>query len=520
MKNKVKAALALALCVIIGMPLFAAGQKQQSGASPAGNTSKEVHLVGYLLGDELVGMADVMQAINAKLKQDINTTMEIRYIGWGDLASKYPLVLASGDLDWIYTAPWAYYNQEGAKGAFAELTQDMFKTYMPRHFAALDPAAYKQATIAVNGKKGVYMIPTSSPDKKVTSVIIRKDLRQKYGLPEIKRFSDIEPYLAAIKNNEGGMTPLMLDNTYDIKRPFSDQLTERGLTNTDIFPATGAGLNVWYDFRNTNGTISTIFDPAIRGGAVEVAKIVKSWYDKGYINSDAFGNKVRSKESFSQGKSGVGFGNSIDLQSNMATAVDNGWDVEIIPIVPPDRKSARDAYTNNGVAIAATSKNVERTMMALDLLMQEKSYVMLDYFGIEGKNYVMTADGKVGMPAGVTNDNNTYPIDRAGFWFVSKDLQPPLASWTDSYIAHRKELDGILVNNPLNGFVINKDPIKTEDANCSNVFIQYGQPLFLGAVADIDAGFADLEKNAKAAGYDRCVQEAKTQLAAYIQSLN
>ena len=252
---------------------------------------------------------------------------------------------------------------------------------------------------------------------------------------------------------------------------------------------------------------------------IDIAKKVKTWYDKGYINTDAFGNRIRSKESFAQGKSGVGFGNSVDLQSNIATAIDNGWDVEIIPILSPDRKAARDAYTNNGVGIAANTKNTERTLMALDLLMQEKSYVMLSYFGIEGKNYMMTRDGKVGMPAGVTNDTNTYPIDRAGFWFVSKDIQPPLASWTDNYIKHREELTGILINNALNGFVINKDPVKTEDANCTNVFLQYGQPLFVGAVANVDTAFAELERNAKAAGYDRCVEEARKQMAAFVQSL-
>src|SRR5690554_5409040 len=51
-------------------------------ATPEGiDTSEEVHIVGYLLGDELVGMPKVMEALNAKLKEDINATMEIRYIG-------------------------------------------------------------------------------------------------------------------------------------------------------------------------------------------------------------------------------------------------------------------------------------------------------------------------------------------------------------------------------------------------------------------------------------------------------
>jgi putative aldouronate transport system substrate-binding protein len=507
--------------VLIICAVFASCQKKEAVAASGGggaDTSKEVHLVGYLLGDEQVGMENVMKELNVKLKKDINATMEIRYIGWGDLASKYPLVLASGDLDFIYTAPWAFYSQEAMKNAFYELTQDSIKTYMPRHYAALDPAAYKQAEVTVNGKRSIFMIPTSTPDKKSSAILIRKDLREKYGLPPIKKFTDIEPYLAAV-NNEPGMTPMMLDNTYDVKRPFGDLLMETGYSGEDIFSATAGGLNILYEWQKPDVRVFTYFDEPNRSAVIEVSKKVKTWYDKGYINSDLFGNTVRSKEAFAQGKSGVAFGNSIDLQSNMATAVDNGWDVEIIPIVGPDGKYPRDAYTNNGIALAAKTKNPERTLMALDLIMQEPSYVMLTYFGIEGKNYVIKSDGKVGNPPGVTADSNTYPIDASGFWFVSKDLMPPLESWTDSYVEHRKNLtDSILANNFFNGFVTNKDATKTEEANCLNVFMQYGQPLFAGAVKDVDASFAELEKNAKAAGYDKIVEEAKKQMAAYVSA--
>ncbi len=488
--------------------------------TPSGvDLSKEVHLVGYLLGDELVGMPKVMEQLNAKYKQDINATMEIRYIGWGDLASKYPLVLASGDLDWIFTAPWAYYTQEAQKGAFLEMNEDMIKTYMPLHYAALDPVAYSQVTLDIGGEKKWYMICTSSPDKKVSAVLLRKDLREKYGVPEIKKLSDIEPYLEAIKQNEAGMTPMMLDNTYDVKRPWTDQMTEIGMVGTDMYSATGGGLNIWYDWSVTTGEVFTIFDEPYRQASIDTAALVKGWYDKGYINPDVFGNTVRSKEAFAQGKSAVGFGNSVDLQSNIATAVDNGWEVDIIPIVRPDGKAPRDAFSNNGVALAAGCKNPERALMALDLMMQEPSYVMLTYFGIEGENYAMTADGKVGLPEGITNDSNTYPVDVAGFWFVSKDLQPPLESWTDSYIAHREQLTGILINNPMNGFQTNKEPTKTEEANCNNAFMQYGQPLFLGAVKDVDAAFAEMETNVKAAGYDKIVEEAKKQIAEFVATL-
>ncbi|MDR3146157.1 MAG: extracellular solute-binding protein, partial [Treponema sp.] len=369
------------------------------GSGTGVDTSKEVNLVGYLLGaDEHVGLKKVMEAVNAKMKNDINATVEIRFIGWGDLASKYPLILASGDLDWIYTSSWAYYVQESQKGAFMEITEDMVKTYMPRHYAVLDPEAYKQVQVNINGEKKMFMIAKTSPMRMTPAFLLRKDLREKYGIPPISRFTDIEPYLEAIKGNEPGMIPLMLNNSYDVKRPFTDLLREAGIESTDIFSVTGAGLNIMYDYRDPSGKIFTCFEEPYRSAAIQICKRIKEWFDKGYINSDVFGNIAMSKDSFAQGKSGVALGHSLDLPVNIATAVANGWDPEIIPILGPDRKYPLGRYNNDGVALAASCKNPERALMALDLLMDEHGYKMLTSFGIEGENYIITPDGKIGVP--------------------------------------------------------------------------------------------------------------------------
>src|SRR5208283_1130832 len=141
---------------------FAGGQTE-NGAAPAGQ--KEVKLVGYLLGAAPPGMPDVMTELNARLKKDLNTTMEINYIGWGDMQAKYPLVLAAGeDIDWIFTANWSFYFQEAAKGAFLELSDSMLKENMPLHTKVLSAAAWNQVRLP-NGK--IYMIPTPTPDRKV-----------------------------------------------------------------------------------------------------------------------------------------------------------------------------------------------------------------------------------------------------------------------------------------------------------------------------------------------------------------
>src|SRR5690606_37208593 len=124
------------------------------------DNSEEVKLIGYLLGEAPKGMPDVMAALNEKLKQDINATLELNYIGWGDVASKYPLIHDSGeDVDFVFAADWNYYISESNKGAFAKISDERFKTYMPRNYAKQDPAAYEAAK--VNGKQ--YMIPTTTP---------------------------------------------------------------------------------------------------------------------------------------------------------------------------------------------------------------------------------------------------------------------------------------------------------------------------------------------------------------------
>jgi putative aldouronate transport system substrate-binding protein len=295
-------------------------------------------------------------------------------------------------------------------------------------------------------------------------------------------------------------------------------MTERGMIGSDTYFATGGGLNIMYDWQDTSGKIFTFFEEPYRSNAIEVCKIVKRWFDLGYVNTDVFGNQVRSKESYAQGKSAVAFGNSGDLVAPMIMAGENGWESEEIAILLPGGKSARDAYTNNGVALAATCRNPERVLMALDKIFDDPEYCMLERIGIEGENYIINSEGKIALPPGITAEGNTYPD--TFFWFASQTVLPSRADWPETYIAHLKDLDTILVNNPMTGFELNKADVRTEEANCSSVFAQYGMPLFAGAVGNVETAFAELEQKARAAGYERLVEESKKQILEFVSPLN
>lgn len=505
--------LRLVTCVLILALIIsgcAGGGGEQEGGSSAGSngdTSKHVKLVGYLLGDAPPGMNAVVEELNRKLTEDINAEIEFRYIGWGDMASKYPLVLAAGDdVDFIFTANWAYYSQEAAKGAFREITMEEIEKFMPKHYEATNSVAWEEAKI---GEK-IYMIPTSSPDQKVPVTIIRGDLRKKYGIPEIKRFQDIEPYLAAIKANEPAMIPINADSQYDFAKTFSNLQWEMGPATVDTMLITNGWSGTHTEWDDPEGKVYSQFDPYIKDQQIKISKIVKDWYDKGFINKNAMSNKVRSKDAFEQGKSAVAYGNTTDIQTTLAKAQEQGWEVEIIPNLSPKGTYPQDPYINNGVAIAANSKNPDRAMMALDLIMEEPTYNKLVYFGIEGINYV-EKDGKIDLPEGVTADNNTYSPDAAGFWFTNKSQFPPMANWTEQYAALRESLKDILVPYVYNAFSADTSKIKTELANMNTVGTQYQLPIQGGIVKDVEQAYAELEAKAKAAGMDRVIAEAEQQ---------
>ena len=492
-----------------------------SGTSSANtngvDTSKSVKLTGYLLGDEQQGLADVVAQLKDKLQKDINATMDLKYIGWGEMSSKYPAVLAAGtDIDWIFTAPWSYYNLQASKGAFLEITDDMIQKYMPLHSKATPKVAWEQCKI--EGK--IYMIPTSTPDQKCSAAVIRGDLIKKYNLPVPTKFSDLTDYFKAIKDNEPGMIPLDMDKQYDLGNVAGYLINDNIPPYVDILYTTGSGSGVIYDYSQSKISLTTEFDSVYAPGFITGYKGMKAWYDAGYINNDVFGNSTRSLDSFVQGRSGVAIGNSQDIQNCVSTAQSNGWDPIIIASLQ-NGVYRRDPYSGNGAAIAATSKNPERTLMALDYMMEEESYCKLLYYGIEGTNYKITSDNKIGLPDGVTADSNSYTGEKAGFWFISKAYNLPASTWPDSYTSFVKQsVPGFLVDDPLIAFAPNTDNIKTQVSNVNNAMIQYGNPLAAGAVKDVDQAWAELQKNVEAAGQKDILDEMTKQVNDYIASQN
>ncbi|RPK31461.1 ABC transporter substrate-binding protein [Paenibacillus xylanexedens] len=508
----------LVMMLSLTLLLSACSKGNEDNASSTSNEDptgqKEVVLKGYLLGEAPKGMPEVLETLNKKLKKDINATIELNYISWGDVQSKYPLLLATGeDLDFIFSADWNYYVEQSNKGAFYELKPEDIAKYMPKKSAAMDSAAWEEAKI--NDK--IYMIPKTTPDSNVFVSVLRKDIMAEAGLTEVKHLSEIGSYLEAVKKNHPNMVGLNLDSQVDLPTPYQHLMREKvGFTGGSL----GGGplsQGAAFDFTDpSSGKIYSMVEEPYLSAQKYAANIMKDWYDKGYVNKNPYANKIRSKDNFVEGKSAVAFGNSIDIAATIEAAEAKGIETYIIPSLMPNGKVPMGNHIGAGISIAANSKNPERVMQAFDLIMEDPSYVYLTYFGIEGKNYVVK-DDKVDLPEGLTAETNTYPPDSAGFWFVNKALFKPMSTWPKTYIDFWEKQDEYNTSDyALNGFNFNTENVKTQIANLANASTQYANPIYIGAVKDVDKAFDELNKNLSSAGLEKVKEEAQTQVDAFL----
>ncbi|WNQ12903.1 ABC transporter substrate-binding protein [Paenibacillus aurantius] len=505
--------LTLALLLIVGLVLSACSKQEspnsssspevKSNASPS-ETSKakldKVTLKFVLLGEAPKDNAAVMAEVNKKLEADINATIELSYIPFADISTKYPLVLASPQ-DWDVIFGNVNYVSNATKGGYREITMADVEKFMPLSNKATTKSMWTDTL--VNGK--IYMIPQSFKELDVGTAFYREDLRKKYNVPEIKTFKDLGPYLQAIKDNEKGMLPI--DGTSDdIKNLFGGMLQGWGSFKVQNL--------VNFNIENKDYKMMGLLDPEFAAIYTDAAKTMKDWADKGLLPKNAFTQKTPATDLGKVGKSGLwmtAFENYAQYSSDMAA---NGWSLGALNNLPPGGTALLRPATGNGLSLSPKTKNYERALMAIDLLHQDKSYNMLLAFGIEGKNYKMV-DGKLSV---LNAEANPYPMYGAGWWSNNRDQWPPLTSYTQQYIDTKKALLEHVSPYLLSGFNVDETTIKTEMANISNVYKQYAIPIELGIVKDVDAAVADLIDKYKKAGAQKVVDEVKKQAADFIKS--
>ncbi|MBW5447200.1 DUF3502 domain-containing protein [Cohnella sp. CFH 77786] len=493
----------------------ASAEPSASGsANPAGaDTSKEVKLKMYLLGDKPKDFDLVYAEVNKLLKQDINATVEVSFLSWGDWQQKYPLLFASGeDFDLIYTANWAQYNTQATKGGFLEITKDMLEKYAPKTAASMYPEAWESAKI--DGK--VYMLPMNYKEIQGSISLLRGDLVEKYGLDPKElaaKPENLAKYYDAIVKNEKGLIPVNAAGLgWDGVPLFVPWDKMKGW-----FDLQGTGnLKMYYDSNDPKAKVIPFYQTDL---FVEGVKKAKEWADAGYWSKSAMVSKTADNEAFKTGKAAI-FGQNLSTINSLYTTVNTEhpeWKAMAIDTNfgrPVDLKP----YIQNGVGINKNSKNPERALMMLDLFRNDPRYFDLTFYGIKGKHYDIGADGK---SIKLLADSPNYPPEGACPWGWRDDkLVRPIEGGLPNYDDLRNNMLSTAVNNPvLQAFNFDDSSVKNELAAVGNVLTQYVKPLSFGVVkGSVDDAIADARKRLEKAGAQKIVDEYQRQVDAFLAS--
>jgi len=480
-------------------------------SAPTVDTSERVDLVFYVMGDPPVDEQVVEDALNAKLLEKVNATVDFQFSTWTDWAQKYGLQLTTGGADLIYVANWNNYGTYASSGAFLPL-EDLLQQYGQDLLRIVDEGLLNQCK--VDGT--LYAIPNTWPEYTVNGVNYREDLREKYNLPVPNSIENLEKYLLGIKEKEPNQ-PLLAVTTSE----------SQGLTKAfNAFEV----MNFKYPWVTTDGlpyglaanyeTPSDVYDYWKSQDFVEDCKLMKKWADLGFWSKSALSDP-NIADAFTQGLC-VAEVSGMNPNKNIAA-------VQTFQNEHPEWKAAYVAFgeatgviypaaaTQNATAIPRDSKHPDRAMMVLNLLLSDQELNDLVQYGIKGTHYEVTEDGYYKRLSENFNYEafNTWNLRNNDFKLAQESdklLNTMFAKYQE--LGAKTKFPNINVHG---NFTEDYTAYQVERGAVSDVMRQYLAPIQAGFVTDVEAAIQDFLQRVDNAGLEKCREGFKAQWLSYCE---
>jgi len=480
------------------------GEQKPASENEGASIGEKVELTWYTVGVPHKDTPLVMEKFNEMVLRDFNATVNLNFMGWDDWETKYNLLLTTGEkIDAIFASSWAKYFQYANDGAFMDIT-NLIPQYMPESAKAVPQQDWEE--VKVGGK--IYAVPSTYTEYTPYGLIYREDWRTKYNLPEPTDLDSMEQYLEGIKKNESEVIPLNGGVYMDVRNLYESFTGLEKIANEDdnvikIKSYQTPGDIIAYPFTDEYVTF---------------VKRMKQWADKGFWSKNTLSSKVGTWDTIQTGTSAAGNANPSGAQFLIDTLKINHPDYELayFPYTRFHNYVYSNLAINNGTAIPATATNPERSLMVLDKLRNDPAYFNLMLYGIEGNHFDLTEDGQhLIVPAkGQDPATNTgYDIPSWG-WRNDPLMKTREGQWPGQEEL-KKEFDSIKVPNLFAALVIDYNSVQAEFSAVNQVMQQYGRPLMLGLVPDVDKAVTNYREKLQKAGIDKVIAVVKEQMYAF-----
>ncbi|MDO5434876.1 MAG: ABC transporter substrate-binding protein [Clostridia bacterium] len=485
------------LCVLMAAMLMLAG------LSFAAADEAPVNVVLYLWGGEGNANQDILAELNKVLIEKINCTLEVRYIDWGDIATKYPMIFISDEFDMSFVQAQGDvpFSTLANQGSIIEITDEMLAE-VPTLRDAISATNWDGCR--VNGK--IYAVPCLYSEFTPYGFAYRTSYLEKYGLEKVTSWETMEAYLEAVKAED---FPPINGNSSDANvlfRMFTD-------STADLVYAPGISQDQVY-LTASPAEPTKLSSLVYSDEFVDFCKKMQDWNNRGFFAMDALAASTSAKDNTHHGVSAGYLAHMPDWTGSYGT-VNTDLPGEYVDWWAPavdNGKIVNKAGADNAAAISTTSKHPIETLKVIEQLMCDETCYRLFQYGIYGRQYEIE-NGMAVTPASYDD-----AVDGGGFcgWNFRNDaFNLPYESEDPVRYTLIEEWKKTCIESPYVGFNLDTDAIKSELAAISDVNAQYGVPLLLGKVEDVDAKVAEYREMLTMAGIDTVIAEVEAQLTAF-----
>jgi putative aldouronate transport system substrate-binding protein len=441
--------------------------------------------------------------------------LELRIMLLDNPKEKYPVLYASGTpFTFAFDAPWYFMNSLRDQGHLRPL-----EPYMDQYPNIVK--AIGAPVIEFNYMLGhLYGLPTGFyVGGGASGVVYRKDLLDKYGLPEPKNLDDLEVFLAEVKKSEPDMIPFGADDTFNAG--YMSGPWRKWLPRMHPYNPGGAMIGGAVEDGITSPPKYIAGEDA--EGATIAYERARDWYEKGWVNKNVLQLKVEQtvEELFNPGKCAALAYNEaaikaeLTIQPGLQSFVPTGKAAGFAVEGPMEGATLQFSLLKQWNFQVFNSHMPEEDTHAglkyFDWLLGSQDNIDLYLFGVDGVNYKKLDNLKYADLPGV--DGTTNYRRR---WYVAGvpgqfERVPEAASENHlKTLAYITNLDNYMPN-PLEKFEPDRKPMETELAQLTAASKEYSLPLVAGQV-DVKEGFDKLTKALKDAGRDKVMTEFQKQL--------
>lgn len=465
------------------------GKEEQTRGGQEDGSGKldPVTLKIMIPGDRPADMDKVLREAEKRMADTLNVKLNVVFVPFSDLGQKTQMTLASGEeIDLIFDAPWLHVNQMISAG-FYEPVEDLLKQYGPNIMNSRPEEMWESNKF--DGK--IYGIPLGSSHAMGTTYLVRKDIREKLGVPPIQTYDELIKFAYTVKEKEPNIVPF-LPIGQDSQKYMSEASFRMHFDyDTKIQKTHALGSTIVLYYKNNDGKVYNLFEemePKVWDWILNARKL----YNDNIIHPDVLAIKDTDEE-FRSGKIAIHNTNDFGVKDKDKQAIAqnvSGGEVEAVTFFDmTPKKNISNFKQWNFLFVPAVSKHKERAIQFLNWTQEKENYDLLAY-GIQGENWEPVGEDQYKM----LNDKYTW-FPYAWIWNPIHDRLN--ASDPEEVIELNKFLRKAdhFEKDILTGFEFVSEPVANEIAKYNTIEAKYFTAIFNGVV-DPDEYWAKFKEEA------------------------